>query len=128
MPGHGTLISSTAGQDDGLVAVDNNGGSSDYNVGDHESLNHAGQSLSPGDVVEVDWDSTERKVEITKVGNRAQGNVNEEGTQITITSSGDTELSGTVNISSTHGENEGWGGTTGVYCGNVNGEAAYLSE
>ncbi|MDX2359975.1 MAG: hypothetical protein QNK23_04145 [Crocinitomicaceae bacterium] len=127
MPGHGAIITGSDGQDDISLCIDNNNESSNYAVGTQSALNSTGGTVNSGDVVTVDWDER-NGLEVTAVGSRAKGDVNSSGTRVTITSSGDTALSGTVDISSTHGENEGWAGTEGVYCANVDGEAAYLSE
>ncbi|MDX2359976.1 MAG: hypothetical protein QNK23_04150 [Crocinitomicaceae bacterium] len=128
MPGHGTVINGTVGEDDATIDVDNNGGSTNYATGIQTALNKTGGTVTSGDVVEVDWNTRDSKLEINSIGSRATGNVNSEGTQITITDSGDTALSGTVNISTTYGDNEGFDDQTGVRCGNVNGKAAYLSS
>lgn len=125
MPGHGTVMNTTSGQDDAMVCVDNNDGSRDYSTGEQAAVNLTGGTLNQGDVVEVKYDG---QLQVTVVGNPAVGNVDADGTSITITDSGDTALSGTVNISTEYGENEGFAEAQGVNCGNVDGKAAYLSE
>lgn len=127
MPGHGIVLTSTNGQDDASLCVDSNGGSEGFDVGTQDAVNVSGKTLTVGDVVECDWNDDNRRLEITKMGTKASGEVNEEGTQINISDSGDTQLSGTVNVSSEYGENEGWAGSNAC-CGNVNGEASYLCE
>ena len=127
MPGHGIVMSTTSGQDDNSLCIDSNGGSEGYDLGTQEATNVSGETLNVGDVVECEWNESKSRLEITRMGTKATGTVDEEGTRITITDSGDTQLSGTVNVSSSYGENEGWAGAT-VCCGNVNGEAAYLCE
>jgi hypothetical protein len=128
MPGHGTIITSTQGQDDCSIYVDYNEGSGYYDTGTQDAVNKTGGTVNQGDVVDVDWSSKKNELQITRVGTQATGDVNSAGTVFNVSDGGDTALSGMVNISSTHGENEGWGGGQDVRCGNVNGEAAYLSE
>ena len=128
MPGHGSVITTTSGQDNGSIYVDNNDGSERYTTGTQEAFNLSGGSVNQGDVVSVDWNDSESRLEITAVGTKATGDVNTSGTSITITDSGDTALSGTVSISTKHGENEGYAGATGICCGNVDGEGSYLCE
>ena len=128
MPGHGTILTTSGGQDDSSVAVDDNGGASTYDVGTQAAVNYTGGTVNSGEVVEVNWDEDKNELQITRVGNRAKGNVDEEGTTFTVTDSGDTALTGSVSISSKYGENDGWAGSEGITCGNVNGKAAYLAE
>ena len=128
MPGHGTVIAGSSGQDDASVAVDNNGGSSNYDKRIQTAYNNSGGTVNAGDVVIVDWDGDNERVQITGIGKKATGSVASSGDRITITDSGDTALSGTVTISSSYGENEGWGGAENVNCGNVEGDGSYLCE
>ncbi len=128
MPGHGTMLSTSSGQDTASIAIDNTGGASGYDVGTQAAVNYTGSTVNAGDVVETEWDSEKEELQITRASSRATGNVNEEGTSLTITDSGDTALSGTISISTKNGENEGYAGASGVTCGNVDGDASFLAE
>lgn len=129
MAGHGTLTSGADAEGDGEGYVSNNGGSTNYPAGEiiENVYNATGGAVVAGDVVILDWDATNSRVEATQLGTRAVGNVSAAGDTITITTSGDTGLDGTVNISTEYGDNSGFEGQEDVSCGNVNGEAAYLS-
>lgn len=123
--GHGSIILDDDGEGSSMVYVHNNGGNSNYSTGFHTAENQSGETLVPGDVVFVDWGGS--GIIIKELGNRAIGNVSAEGTQIAIVEAGDTDLSGTVDISETYGDNGGFGGQNGVTCANVNGEAEFLA-
>lgn len=127
MPGHGTIINTTTGQDGGSLCVDDNEGSENYKAETQDAYNATGGTVEQGDVVSVEWNSDEGRLEMTAVGTKATGDVSEDGTSITITNSGDTALSGTIAISSSNGENEGFAEARNITCGNINGEASYLS-
>lgn len=125
--GHGTIISSAEAQGDARVYVSDNGGDSNYSANEEVSIiNGTSQNISEGEVVELEF--IDGQLQATGLASRGQGNVLEDGGYIQITNPGNTGLSGTVAISSTNGENEGWGGQTGVYFGNVEGNASYFGE
>ena len=125
MSGHGTLTTTDDGQGNCRVYVSNNGGSSSYTPGENQlALNQSGKTLSLGDVVFLEWDADAECLKITAKGTKATGTVNDDGTYFTVTSPGDTDLSGTVGIDSSSG---GFGGQTNVKAANLNGEASYLS-
>lgn len=125
---HGSVVQSNDGQGNSLVYVHNNGGDENISVGHTESaVNQSGGELQEGDVALLAWDSENSQIVITAKGVRATGDVPAEGTTINITNGGDSDLQGEVTISTTHGNNDGYGGASGVRCANVGGKAAYLS-
>ncbi len=129
MPGNGTLITATDGQDNCSLYVSNNDGSSYYVSGrEYNAVNKTGAALSEGEVVEVEWSVKKGELQVTATATKAVGSIDAAGGTFTVADGGNTSLSGSVSISSTHGDNEGWGGASNVYCGNVDGEAAYLCE
>ena len=126
MPGHGSIINGSTGQDDTSVYVDDTGESHKYSTGIQNAINYTGGSVNQGDVVNLEWDEDNNQLRINSIGNRATGNVDQDGSSITITDSGNTALSGTISISNRYGENDGWAGADGISLANVNGEGSYL--
>lgn len=127
MAGHGTLTTGGDAQGDCTCYVSSNGGNGNYPQNETSEVhNDTGKTLSEGDVVILDWDSTNGRISATSKGQKATGNVDGSGTSIEITNGGDTGMDGTINISNEYGNNGGFGGEEGVQCGCVNGEASYL--
>ncbi len=125
--GHGTIITGAGAQGDARVYVSSNDGDENYSANQEAPVvNDTGATLVEGQIVELEFINGQLKA--TGLTTRGQGNVLEDGGYIQITDSGNTGLSGTVAISTSNGENAGWGGTSDVYFGNVDGEAAYLGE
>ena len=110
MPGHGQIIATAEAQGDLVADVSNTDGATEYQTGQNTLTNNTGQSLKEGDVVITAWDSSAGCVCADDIGTRATGDVNSKGTTLTITSSGDTDLEGTVeiNTSGTYGSNSGY--------------------
>ncbi len=125
--GRGTIITGSSAQGDAQLYVIDNGGHDGYQSGIQSSaLNDTGQSISPGQIVELEYRDT--GIVVTGIAQRAIGKVDENGETMTVTNSNDSGLSGTIAISFEFGENEGWGGATEVYFANVDGSASYLDE
>ncbi len=125
MSGHGTVVSGADAQGTCTIYVSDNGGSGDYSAGSEQSVvNNTGGTLNPGNVVVIDWNG--EAIQANATGAPAKGDVDSAGRRLTIVDSGDTGLSGTINISSSYGNNSGFNGETDINCGNVNGEASYL--
>lgn len=127
MAGHGTVINGDDGQGNAEIYVITSGGNGYYQVGINTAHNDSGKTLTQGEIVITDWDVPNYRITITTTGNRATGSVSADGTKFTVTDAGDTSLSGKVTISTTYGQNSGFGGQSNIKAGNVEGQAAYLS-
>lgn len=123
--GHGTVINGADAQGDARVFVSNNGDGTHYESNTELTIvNSTGQNIEPGQVVYLDYDGS--NVVADGMASRAVGDVSSDGVNFTVTDPGNTDLSGTTKVSTTHGNNDGYGGATGITAGNINGEAAYL--
>lgn len=123
--GHGSVVTGADAQGDARVFVSNNGSGEgyDYNV-EINIVNITNSSIDVGQVVYLEYDGS--NVVATGTAGRAVGDISADGQHFIVTDPGNTDLSGTIKISSTHGNNDGYGGATGITASNVNGEAAYL--
>ena len=125
--GHGTLITGSSAQGNARVYVTDTGAAESYQAGqEYDILNDTGSTISAGQIVEIG--GSDASLVASTIGTRGRGSVNDDGDQLTITDPGDTGLSGTISISGTYGENDGWGGARNVRFSNVNGQAAYLGD
>lgn len=122
MSGHGTLISSADAQGEATIWVNDTDGNTEYTTGECSCDNNTGSNLEAGAVVSCEYDGG---VCVLAELAAASGTVSADGRTFRITDSGGTGLTGTINISTSHGSNEGWAGEN-AKASNVNGEAAYL--
>lgn len=123
--GHGTILTGSSAQGNARVYVIDNSLAESAAGSEIDVINETGSSISEGQILTLEGGST---IVGSTLGSRGRGSVNADGTKLTVTDSGDTGLSGTVTISSSYGDNDGWGGTLQVHFANVNGEAAFLGN
>lgn len=124
--GHGTIITGGDAQGRCSVWVTNNGESQQY-PNEEQCTAWEGGGTKEGDVVRIAYNTDSGRLEVTGSGARAKGNVDSNNEAFTVTDPGDTNLSGTILISTKYGENDGYGGLTNIEAANVMGKAAYLS-
>ena len=123
--GHGTILAGADAQGDARAWVTNNGGEESYEYDcERDIINSSGETIEPGQVVFLEVQGS--SLIAVSLGGRAKGNVSSDGQSFTVTDAGQTDLSGTIEISSSHGNNDGFGGATDVTASNINGQAAYL--